>query len=417
MKSFFTLSIFVCCTFNLLASFKNEAFTPTIKSVKLESSNSNFDLPIITLNSAEQINLSFDLLSNDAKEFSYTFMKCDALWEKSENIFYHDFAEGMEDQFITDFEFSENTATNYIHYTLDFPSEESKFLISGNYVLIVKDVESSNVVMTQKFYVVESKTKIIPAPKIPITFDFKNTHHLINFTVNHSLVPSDNPMNEFRAVVIQNGRYDNAKYNLKPSFVKNNQLLFDDEKFNMFEAGNEYRILDFRDLKQVGQGVEEIFYQDSIYHVIPTIDYKRAYSKYKQTFDNNGQFYIEKKPSFGNPNLTSDYAYVHFRFARKIPLDSSSVFVLGNLNDGEIKRTFKMTYKDSLEHYEAHILLKQGVYDYAYASKKIGDQSLIWENTDGTHYQTKNTYTILIYYKGFNDESETLIGVKRFIFQ
>ncbi len=417
MKSFFTLSIFVCCTFNLSASFKNEAFTPTIKSVKLESSNSNFDLPIITLNSAEQINLSFDLLSNDAKEFSYTFMKCDALWEKSENIFYHDFAEGMEDQFITDFEFSENTATNYIHYTLDFPSEESKFLISGNYVLIVKDVESSNVVMTQKFYVVESKTKIIPAPKIPITFDFKNTHHLINFTVNHSLVPSDNPMNEFRAVVIQNGRYDNAKYNLKPSFVKNNQLLFDDEKFNMFEAGNEYRILDFRDLKQVGQGVEEIFYQDSIYHVIPTIDYKRAYSKYKQTFDNNGQFYIEKKPSFGNPNLTSDYAYVHFRFARKIPLDSSSVFVLGNLNNGEIKRTFKMTYKDSLEHYEAHILLKQGVYDYAYASKKIGDQSLIWENTDGTHYQTKNTYTILIYYKGFNDESETLIGVKRFIFQ
>ncbi len=417
MKSFFTLSIFVCCTFNLSASFKNEAFTPTIKSVKLESSNSNFDLPIITLNSAEQINLSFDLLSNDAKEFSYTFMKCDALWEKSENIFYHDFAEGMEDQFITDFEFSENTTTNYIHYTLDFPSEESKFLISGNYVLIVKDVESSNVVMTQKFYVVESKTKIIPAPKIPITFDFKNTHHLINFTVNHSLVPSDNPMNEFRAVVIQNGRYDNAKYNLKPSFVKNNQLLFDDEKFNMFEAGNEYRILDFRDLKQVGQGVEEIFYQDSIYHVIPTIDYKRAYSKYKQTFDNNGQFYIEKKPSFGNPNLTSDYAYVHFRFARKIPLDSSSVFVLGNLNDGEIKRTFKMTYKDSLEHYEAHILLKQGVYDYAYASKKIGDQSLIWENTDGTHYQTKNTYTILIYYKGFNDESETLIGVKRFIFQ
>ncbi len=417
MKSFFTLSIFVCCSFNLSASFKNEAFTPTIKSVKLESSNSNFDLPIITLNSAEQINLSFDLLSNDAKEFSYTFMKCDALWEKSENIFYHDFAEGMENQFITDFEFSENTATNYIHYTLDFPSEESKFLISGNYVLIVKDVESSNVVMTQKFYVVESKTKIIPAPKIPITFDFKNTHHLINFTVNHSLVPSDNPMNEFRAVVIQNGRYDNAKYNLKPSFVKNNQLLFDDEKFNMFEAGNEYRILDFRDLKQVGQGVEEIFYQDSIYHVIPTIDYKRAYSKYKQTFDNNGQFYIEKKPSFGNPNLTSDYAYVHFRFARKIPLDSSSVFVLGNLNDGEIKRTFKMTYKDSLEHYEAHILLKQGVYDYAYASKKIGDQSLIWENTDGTHYQTKNTYTILIYYKGFNDESETLIGVKRFIFQ
>ena len=42
---------------------------------------------------------------------------------------------------------------------------------------------------------------------------------------------------------------------------------------------------------------------------------------------------------------------------------------------------------------------------------------LNWEDTDGSHYQTKNTYTIFIYYKGFNDETETLIGVKRFVFQ
>ena len=76
-----------------------------------------------------------------------------------------------------------------------------------------------------------------------------------------------------------------------------------------------------------------------------------------------------------------------------------------------------MTYKDSLEHYEAHILLKQGVYNYAYSSKKIGKNALNWEDTDGSHYQTKNTYTIFIYYKGFNDETETLIGVKRFVFQ
>ena len=75
-----------------------------------------------------------------------------------------------------------------------------------------------------------------------------------------------------------------------------------------------------------------------------------------------------------------------------------------------------MVYKDSLEHYEAHILLKQGVYNYAYTSKKTGNQSLSWEETDGSHYQTENIYTILLYFKGFNDETEKLIGVKRFSF-
>ena len=45
----------------------------------------SYDMPIITLNSDEQLNLSFDYLANDAKEFSYTFIKCDANWKKSEN--------------------------------------------------------------------------------------------------------------------------------------------------------------------------------------------------------------------------------------------------------------------------------------------------------------------------------------------
>mgnify|MGYP001208174727 CR=1 FL=1 len=140
------------------------------------------------------------------------------------------------------------------------------------------------------------------------------------------------------------------------------------------------------------------------------------YLNYKRVSDHNGKYFINNKPRNGNPNLTSDYAYVHFRFARKIALDNSTVFILGDINGGEINKDFKMAYKDSLEHYEAHILLKQGVYNYAYASKKIGNQFLSWEETDGSHYQAQNTYTILLYFKGFNDEVEKLIGVKRFNF-
>ena len=413
------LNIFILLLSNLClsATFKNQIFSPLIKSVKLASYKMSFDMPIITLNTNEQLNLSFDYLANDAIELKYSFIKCDANWKKYDNVFFHDFAEGLEDEFITDFEFSENTATNFVHYNLDFPSLESKFLKSGNYVLIVEKTETSEIVMTQKFYVVENKTIITPQPKTPINFDFKNTHHLVNFTVNHSMIPSDNPARDFKAVIIQNGRYDNAKYNLKPSFVKDDQMTFNNEKENLFEAGNEYRILDFRDLKQYSQGIEEVFFKDSIYHIIPETDYKRAYLKYKKTTDHDGRYFINKKPNSGNPHLTSDYAFVHFRFARKIPLDSSVVFISGEMSNGEINKNFKMVYKDSLEHYESHILLKQGVYNYAYASIKTGNNSLSWEDTDGSYYETKNTYNIFIYFKDFNDETEKLIGVKRFTFQ
>ena len=401
----------------MIASFKNEIFHSSIKSVQLANNSTTFEMPILTLNSEEQLNLSFDFLEDDATDFSYTYIKCDINWEKYDNIFFHDFAEGVEEKFITEFDFSENTTTNYIHYSLDFPSSESKFLLSGNYVIIVRNTETSKVVLTRKFYVLESKTKINPEPTQPLNFEKRKTHQLINFTVNYSMITSDNPSSEFKAVVIQNGRYDNRKYNLKPSFFKENRLMFNNENKNLFESGNEYRILDFRDLKQTGQGVEEIFFKDSVYHIIPTIDYNRAYSNYQQSPDHNGKFFIEKKPRIGNPDITSDYAFVHFRSARKIPLDSSSVFIINRIYGGELNENLRMIYKDSLEHYEAHLLLKQGVYDYAYASNKSGEKNLSWIDTDGSHYETKNAYTILIYFKGFNDETETLIGVKRFVFQ
>jgi len=76
-----------------------------------------------------------------------------------------------------------------------------------------------------------------------------------------------------------------------------------------------------------------------------------------------------------------------------------------------------MFYNDSLEHYEAHLLLKQGVFNYAYSARKIGNPALNWEDTDGSHYETENSYTILLYYKGFNDNTESLVGVKSFKFQ
>lgn len=417
MKLIFNVVLFFLASSCLANSFKNESFDKAIKTMRLKSSNLEFDLPIVNLGTQDILNFSFDLLENDVKDYSYTFQKCDANWNKSEDIFYHDFIEGMEDNFITDFQLSENTAVNYIHYELKFPNNDCKFLLSGNYILLVKEVETKSIVITYKFYVVDSKVKIEQTPTTPIEFEYRYTHHIINFNVNHSLMPSDNPINEFRAVILQNGRQDNAKYDVKPLFVKNNKLIFSNEKQNLFEAGNEYRIIDFRDLKLQGVGVESIFYQDSIYHIIPTKDFKKAYLKYKQTSDHNGNFFIERMQNIGDPDLTTDYAFVHFRFHRSIPLDSSTVFIIGKMGNGEVERNLKMYYKDSLEHYEAHILLKQGVYDYAYTARKIGQSSLSWEDTDGTHYQTENSYTILLYFKGFNDLTETLIGVKRFIYQ
>lgn len=404
----------ICC-FGI--PFKNETFKNSIRTVFLENSNTEIDFPLLHLNSEEQLTLHFDEIAKTTNNFEYSFIKCTSSWELDDEVFSHDFIEGLETDFISDIHFSENTAIDYIHYSFSFPNQNSRFLLSGNYVVVVKDQETKEVVLTQKFYILDQKVNITPQPKNPVDFDYRYSHQIINFTVDHQLITSDNPINEFRAVVLQNGRYDNQKTDLRPQFIRGNQLLFWDDDQNLFEGGNEYRILDFRDLKLKGVGVSEIFYEDSIFHIIPNVDYKRAYLKYKSTFDHNGGYFIQQKPLTGDPNLVSDYAYVHFRLRRRIPLDSSTVFLTGAFTGNETKRDYQMVYRDSLEHYEAHVLMKQGVYDYAYAARKVGDSILKWEDTDGCHYQTENQYTILIYFQGFGDHTESLIGVKRFSYQ
>ena len=397
--------------------FKNEVFRKSVKTVFIENYGSDSDLPLIELNSTQRLTLHFDEISKSAKTFEYSFIKCTSEWETDEEVFPHDYMDGLESDLITDFNFSENTAVDYIHYSVSFPNNNIEFKLSGNYIVLIKDQENKEIILTRKFYISESKVTIIPTPKTPIEFDYRFTHQIINFNVNYELIDSDNPIGEFKAVVIQNGRYDNQKTDLKPQFVRGKELIFSDEIQNTFEGTNEYRIIDFRDIKLRGLGVSDIFYKDSIYHVIPNLDQKRAYLKYKNKSDHNGKFFIQTKPRVGDPNLTSDYAYVHFRLKRKIPLDSSTVFLLGGFTGNETKRENQMVYKDSLEHYESHILMKQGVYDYAYAYRKIGNRSLKWEDTDGSHFQTENNYTILVYFKGFNDQTESLIGVKIFTFQ
>ena len=70
-----------------------------------------------------------------------------------------------------------------------------------------------------------------------------------------------------------------------------------------------------------------------------------------------------------------------------------------------------MVYNPSLETFEGVLLLKQGFYNYKYVIKK---NNMVFKNQiSGSFYQTENSYTVLVYKKGFEDLYDMLIGVGR----
>jgi hypothetical protein len=92
-----------------------------------------------------------------------------------------------------------------------------------------------------------------------------------------------------------------------------------------------------------------------------------------------------------------------------IPYRGKDVYVFGQLTNYTLDDKSRMQFNTDKGVYESSLFLKQGYYSYTYI---VADKNDISNRTevDGNYYEAENTYTILVYYKAFNDRSDQLIG-------
>ena len=64
--------------------YKNETFNRQIKTVLCHNTIDELSLPIINLNSAEQLLISFDDLDTDIKDYYFTIIHCKSDWTASD---------------------------------------------------------------------------------------------------------------------------------------------------------------------------------------------------------------------------------------------------------------------------------------------------------------------------------------------
>ena len=113
--------------------------------------------------------------------------------------------------------------------------------------------------------------------------------------------------------------------------------------------------------------------------------------------------------------MSSDYANVLFTLYSPQEL-SGDVYLTGALNDWQLKEEYKMAYNPAVNGYVLKVLLKQGYYEYAYATAmdqkgvRIADMS----ETEGNSQETQNNYTVIIYYRPFGARYDQVIGAVTF---
>ncbi|MBI5916436.1 MAG: DUF5103 domain-containing protein [Bacteroidetes bacterium] len=268
-------------------------YMDNLKSVKFHAEGLLLSLPIIELGGNVGVVLSFDDLSRDYKDYTYSVVHCNANWEPS-NLTEFEYIDGFSEERIERYDYSFKVKTTYTHYQMTVPNEDLRLLVSGNYLLkVYEDEDEKRLAITRRFMVVDMKVDIIPDIVRPARVDKISTHQEFDFTVSHKRFEIRNPQQEITAVVLQNGRWDNAITGLKPLFSRLGEQVFDFQDKIVFPAGKEFRYLDLRGIRYPSPRIVSVVESNGKYEVTLEREQKRGSMPYFEWNDINGNFIIE----------------------------------------------------------------------------------------------------------------------------
>ena len=374
-----------------------------IKSVQLKPLGDNNFTTIIPL--GKTLQLTFDDLDADQKEYFYKIEHMDSEWKPS-NIPTNIYIIGFNQNTILTYENSFNTFQDYTNYRVQFPNSNTKITKSGNYLISVLD-EYDEVVFTRRFTYYESKALVGVNVIRGRNTTAENQQQTVQFTINYNSNEIRNPSQEIKTVVLQNNNWETAISDLKPQYFRNNQLVYKYYNKPNFWSGNEYLNFDNKQIRNSTVQIARVEKKD-IYHAYLYPQKPRKNNPYTYFPDINGQFVIRTIEA-NNPFTEADYAMVHFSLNAD-KYTNKEVYVYGAFNDFKTTTENKMSFNSKTNTYETSILLKQGFYNYTFITKDANDAVNPIE-INGSFYQTENEYTVLVYYKAFGENYQRVLGI------
>ena len=404
-KAIFFLSLVFICNLNICAQ-RNEILDKNIASLQVVANNDWLSLPIITLNSNDFVNISFDDLTHEYHRYCYKIEHCEADWQTSSALFDSDYIDGFASgNTIDDVQESTNTVQLYTHYNISFPNNKCRPKISGNYrVTIYDENDEKHVVCRAYFMIVEPSMGVHLNVTTNTDIDINGKHQQVEMAVDYGNNIVSNPQTQIKTVVMQNNRWDNAVVNARPQYIKANGLQWIHCKDFIFDGGNEYRKFETLDVTHTTMGLESINWDGHNYHAWIWTDEPRPSYIYDK--DANGAFLIRNSDNIDN-DVNSDYIITHFRL--KSPQTADPIYINGFFTNDRFLPQYEMKWNEKNQQYEGELLLKQGYYSYQYLMMKP-EGKLKPVPSEGNFYQTENTYQALIYFKANGNRTDRLVG-------
>lgn len=401
------LKIFIVLTTTFVFSQEKEVVPPyNIKTVTF-SQNVNNTIPFFRL--GENFDLQFDDLYGNEADYFYTIEQYNYDWTPSQ-LLKNEYLNGLDNQRIQNYQNSLNCLQIYSHYTLSFPNKFNQIIKSGNYIVKIFD-EDQEIVFSKKFIIYEDDTAVGITIRRSRDMETVNKKQNIEFFIDYKDKPLQNPKENVKVSIFQNGKLNSAIHNIKPQYTIGTQLIYRYNKETQFWAGNEFLNFENKNIRGASNSVFKVTTGD-IYNTILYTNEERKNKIYTYFPDINGNFFVNNLNATQN-TIEADYTWVYFGLASDVNPLEKSIYVTGMFNNYQISDEYKMEYNSDTKTYEKPILLKQGFTNYQYTlvdnKGQIDEQNAI----DGNFYQTENEYIVLVYYRGGAERYDRIIGIGR----
>ena len=390
----------ILCLLFISTSF----FSQNIKSIQLRPLQENNFSAIVPLGTPLEI--SFDDLEADSKDYQYKIEHMTHDW-KSSRLSSSQFIDGFDQNTIVNVSNSFNTLQNYTHYSVRIPNINTVITKSGNYLLSILNTDD-DVIFTRRFVLYEPSTNVGVTVERSRDSRTLNTQQTIEFIINHPKIKINNPAQEVHVVILKNNNWEEKITNLQPTFFKPNQLSYTYTNKTNFWGGNEYLNFDNKYLRNNSFNIVKIVKKDIFHHYLYPFEFN-PFRKYSYNPDINGQFVIRTLEA-NDSKTEADYAMIHFTLSVEEAFSDKEVYVYGAFNDFKITDENKMYFDLEERAFKANILLKQGFYNYTFATKETNGNSNT-NDVNGSFYETENEYTVIVYYKPFGSFFERVVGI------
>jgi hypothetical protein len=413
MKLIFSLFIFLIVAHLSSASQTGGVtYDPDIRSVKLYKNGDQTSFPALTLNGNDALELHFDDLDADVKTYYYSFQLCNVDWSPS-MLRTFEYTKGFQNVRISNYRNSSLSFVRYTHYQAVVPDRASAPSRSGNYLLkVFLNGDTTQLAFTRRFVVIDNRASVATQILQPFNARLYNTSQKLQIGVQ-----TDNRIKLFsptdlKIVALQNNNWLTSVTMDRPTLTRGNYYEYSDEALTAFPAVKEFRWIDLRSFRLKSDRMLRLEAKANSTDVFVRPDAQRSGQAYVYYRDLNGSYTIESMESV-NPFWQGDYATVHFSYfpPGNKALEGQDVYLFGEFTNYAADTSGKMIFSPEKGAYEKSLILKQGYYNYSYASLPVSKTGYPdFSQTEGGYWGTENAYVVLVYYRPFGARADELIG-------